>query len=62
MILDDHDEMDVQRMPQQTEGGGYAWEEQYKRSWDVIQEDASGQISMTAMRMQELLKRRKSVF
>lgn len=43
------------------DSGGYAWEEQYKRSWDVIQEDAHGLLSTGTLRMQELLKRRKYV-
>ncbi|KAJ1945255.1 hypothetical protein GGF37_001787, partial [Kickxella alabastrina] len=41
--------------------GGYAWEEEYKRSWDVIQEDASGSIqsSITDLNSQRSRKRRQ---
>ncbi|KAJ2779619.1 hypothetical protein GGI15_003810 [Coemansia interrupta] len=40
--------------------GGYTWEEEYKRSWDVIQEDASGSIqsSITGISSQHQRKRR----
>ncbi|KAJ2394830.1 hypothetical protein GGI05_001860, partial [Coemansia sp. RSA 2603] len=40
--------------------GGYTWEEEYKRSWDVIQEDASGSIqsSITGIAEQQKRKRR----
>ncbi|KAJ2722528.1 hypothetical protein GGI07_003235 [Coemansia sp. Benny D115] len=39
--------------------GGYAWEEEYKRSWDVIQEDASGSIQSSIMSISEQRKRQK---
>ncbi|KAJ2692121.1 hypothetical protein H4R19_006220 [Coemansia spiralis] len=41
--------------------GGYAWEEEYKRSWDVIQEDASGSIQSSVAGISEQLKRRRRV-
>ncbi|KAJ2464185.1 hypothetical protein GGI02_005051, partial [Coemansia sp. RSA 2322] len=40
--------------------GGYAWEEEYKRSWDMIQEDESGSIQsiVTGLNDQRSRKRR----
>ncbi|KAJ2859272.1 hypothetical protein FB639_005805, partial [Coemansia asiatica] len=39
--------------------GGYAWEEEYKRSWDVIQEDASGSIQSSIMGINDQRKRKR---
>ncbi|KAI8323260.1 TFIIH basal transcription factor complex, subunit SSL1 [Martensiomyces pterosporus] len=39
--------------------GGYAWEEEYKRSWDVIQEDESGSLQSAVQGIQEQLKRKR---
>ncbi|KAI9500522.1 Ssl1-like-domain-containing protein [Coemansia spiralis] len=39
--------------------GGYAWEEEYKRSWDAIQEDDSGSIQSVVKHMSEQLKRKR---
>ncbi|KAJ2682710.1 hypothetical protein GGH99_004630 [Coemansia sp. RSA 1285] len=39
--------------------GGYAWEEEYKRSWDAIQEDDSGSIQSAVKHMSEQQLRRK---
>ncbi|KAJ2158579.1 hypothetical protein GGF46_003671 [Coemansia sp. RSA 552] len=39
--------------------GGYAWEEEYKRSWDVIQEDASGSIQSSVEGISDQRKRRR---
>ncbi|KAJ2041756.1 hypothetical protein IW146_007922 [Coemansia sp. RSA 922] len=39
--------------------GGYAWEEEYKRSWDVIQEDASGSIQSIVLGINDQQRRRR---
>ncbi|KAI8977409.1 Ssl1-like-domain-containing protein [Mycotypha africana] len=39
--------------------GGYAWEEEYKRSWDVLQEDAEGRLSSVVSQLQQQRKRRR---
>ncbi|KAJ2880984.1 hypothetical protein IWW38_005865, partial [Coemansia aciculifera] len=39
--------------------GGYAWEEEYKRSWDVIQEDASGSIQSAVMGLNDQRSRKR---
>jgi len=39
--------------------GNYSWEEEYKRSWDVIQEDESGSLSSVVDRLQQQLKRKR---
>ncbi|KAJ3364720.1 hypothetical protein GGF31_008931 [Allomyces arbusculus] len=41
------------------ENGGYAWEEEYKRSWDVLQEDENGLISTTVTQLSNQLKRKR---
>jgi transcription initiation factor TFIIH subunit 2 len=45
--------------PTTTANNGYTWEEQYKRSWDVIQEDAEGSLATAALKLQDQLKRRR---
>ena len=42
-----------------TNNGNYSWEEQYKRSWDVIQEDQNGRIATSRIKMNQLLARRR---
>ncbi|RCI06506.1 hypothetical protein CU098_007166 [Rhizopus stolonifer] len=39
--------------------GGYAWEEEYKRSWDILQEDAEGNLSSVVSQLQQQRKRRR---
>ncbi|KAI8145246.1 Ssl1-like-domain-containing protein [Fennellomyces sp. T-0311] len=38
---------------------GYAWEEEYKRSWDVLQEDEEGRLSSVVAQLQQQRKRRR---
>ncbi|KAI9315170.1 Ssl1-like-domain-containing protein [Dichotomocladium elegans] len=38
---------------------GYAWEEEYKRSWDVLQEDEEGRLSSVVAQLQHQRKRRR---
>ncbi|KAF7728355.1 hypothetical protein EC973_006296 [Apophysomyces ossiformis] len=38
---------------------GYSWEEEYKRSWDVLQEDAEGRLSSVVAHLQQQRKRRR---
>lgn len=41
--------------------GGYAWEEEYKRSWDVIQEDAQGSIQSSIQVLYQQNRRHRRV-
>lgn len=41
--------------------GGYAWEEEYKRSWDILQEDAEGRLSSVVSQLQQQRKRRRYI-
>jgi transcription initiation factor TFIIH subunit 2 len=41
------------------EGGGYAWEEKYKRSWDLVQEDAYGSLQAVISSLQQQLLKKK---
>ncbi|KAJ2662031.1 hypothetical protein IWW48_002090 [Coemansia sp. RSA 1200] len=59
---DDDDYIDIDDTgPEGLKGadGGYAWEEEYKRSWDAIQEDDSGSIQSAVKHMSEQQLRRK---
>ncbi|KAJ2237428.1 hypothetical protein GGF40_003900 [Coemansia sp. RSA 1286] len=60
--MDEDDYIDIDDTgPEGLKGadGGYAWEEEYKRSWDVIQEDASGSIQSSIMDINDQRKRRR---
>ncbi|CAI2167815.1 9146_t:CDS:2 [Funneliformis geosporum] len=48
---------EIQTNTQQT---GYAWEEEYKRSWDVLQEDEDGSLKRTVENLQQ--RKRKRLF
>jgi transcription initiation factor TFIIH subunit 2 len=50
--IDTHENEDAQQ-------GGYSWEEEYKRSWDVLQEDAEGRLSSVVAHLQQQMKRRR---
>ncbi|KAG2173579.1 hypothetical protein INT43_004997 [Umbelopsis isabellina] len=50
--IDTHENEDAQ-------GGGYSWEEEYKRSWDVLQEDSEGRLSSVVAQLQQQMKRRR---
>ena len=41
------------------EGAGYAWEEKYKRSWDLVQEDAYGSLQGVISTLQQQLLKKK---
>lgn len=57
---DDYIDVDDTYDPNQEEGkGGYAWEEEYKRSWDVLQEDSEGRLSSVVSQLQQQRKRRR---
>ncbi|CAB4383312.1 TFIIH basal transcription factor complex, subunit SSL1 [Rhizophagus irregularis] len=47
---------EIQNTAQQT---GYSWEEEYKRSWDVLQEDEDGSLKRTVENLQHRMKRKK---
>ncbi|KAJ1899878.1 hypothetical protein LPJ81_004056 [Coemansia sp. IMI 209127] len=60
--VDDDDYIDIDDTgPEGLKGadGGYAWEEEYKRSWDAIQEDDSGSIQSAVKHMSEQLRRKR---
>ncbi|ORX66613.1 Ssl1-domain-containing protein [Linderina pennispora] len=60
--VEDEDYIDIDDTgPEGLKGadGGYAWEEEYKRSWDVIQEDESGSLQSAVQGIQEQLKRKR---
>ncbi|KAI9105872.1 Ssl1-like-domain-containing protein [Phlyctochytrium arcticum] len=40
-------------------GEGYSWEEEYKRSWDILQEDEQGSLNSVVANIQQQLKRRR---
>ncbi|KAI8821039.1 Ssl1-like-domain-containing protein [Fimicolochytrium jonesii] len=42
-----------------TSGQGYSWEEEYKRSWDILQEDEQGSLVGAVNSIQQQLKRRR---
>ncbi|KAJ1859185.1 hypothetical protein GGH12_002931 [Coemansia sp. RSA 1822] len=59
---DDDDYIDIDDTgPEGLKGadGGYAWEEEYKRSWDVIQEDATGSIQSSVLGISDQRKRKR---
>ena len=51
---DDHD------TPEQLKGnnGGYSWEDEYRRSWDIVQEDESGSLETIVSGLVESQKKR----
>ncbi|KAJ2556697.1 hypothetical protein EV175_001827 [Coemansia sp. RSA 1933] len=60
--VDDDDYIDIDDTgPEGLKGadGGYAWEEEYKRSWDAIQEDDSGSIQSAVKHMSEQMRRKR---
>ncbi|KAJ3273452.1 hypothetical protein HK104_004275 [Borealophlyctis nickersoniae] len=54
-ILDDEDVGNLRGVS----GQGYAWEEEYKRSWDELQEDEYGSLQGAVASIQQQLKRRR---
>ncbi|CAO3661069.1 unnamed protein product [Rhizopus microsporus] len=59
----DEDYIDIDDTYDEQQGeaatGGYSWEEEYKRSWDVLQEDAEGNLSSVVSQLQQQRKRRR---
>lgn len=43
------------------DGGQYSWEEQYKRSWDTVQEDEEGTLNTALMQLIQMQKRRSEL-
>ncbi|KAJ3035474.1 hypothetical protein HDV00_003723 [Rhizophlyctis rosea] len=54
-IMDDDDHNQLRG----ESGQGYAWEEEYKRSWDVLQEDEQGSLQGVVASLQQQMKRRR---
>lgn len=60
-LIDDDDADDEKK----AEGGGdkgYSWEEEFKRSWEVVQEDDSGSLKSLVTTLQLQLKKRRYEF
>lgn len=55
-LMDDDDDN-----KEENEGGdkGYAWEEEFKRSWEVVQEDDQGTLKSLVANLQQQLKKRR---
>lgn len=56
---DDEDIIDVDDSSLQTNQANYAWEEEYKRSWDVLQEDEHGSLAGVVNSLQQAAKRKR---
>jgi len=56
---DDEDFIDVDDSSLQTNQANYAWEEEYKRSWDVLQEDEHGSLAGVVNSLQQAAKRKR---
>ena len=57
----DVDNIDIDHLvrPHAGAGGGYVWEAEYKRSWDVIQEDEHGSLQGVVASLQREMKRKR---
>ena len=54
-----HDNDDVdEHVLRGASGAGYLWEEAYKRSWDVLEEDADGSLSTVIAAINAAKRRR----
>ncbi|KAG0328748.1 hypothetical protein BGZ99_004608 [Dissophora globulifera] len=58
---DDDDFVDVDDSSLQTNQANYAWEEEYKRSWDVLQEDEHGSLAGVVNSLQKAAKRKRQL-
>ncbi|KAF9974790.1 hypothetical protein BGZ73_001724 [Actinomortierella ambigua] len=58
-IVEDEDIIDVDDSSLQTNQANYAWEEEYKRSWDVLQEDEHGSLTTIVNTLQQAAKRKR---
>ncbi|KAL1914932.1 uncharacterized protein VTP21DRAFT_7848 [Calcarisporiella thermophila] len=58
---DEHIDVDdtIDDSQHNTQQVGYSWEEEYKRSWDIVQEDEHGSIQSVVANLQQQLKRRR---
>lgn len=61
VVEDDDDIIDVDDSSLQNNQAGYAWEEEYKRSWDVLQEDEHGSLAGVVNSLQQAAKRKRYV-
>ncbi|KAF9082047.1 hypothetical protein BGX29_001544 [Mortierella sp. GBA35] len=59
MVEDDEDIIDVDDSSLQNNQANYAWEEEYKRSWDVLQEDEHGSLAGVVNSLQQAAKRKR---
>ena len=62
IVADDEDEQIETGKPSALKGagGGYAWEDEYRRSWDIVQEDASGSLEGIVSDLVDARKRRRA--
>lgn len=61
MVEDDEDIIDVDDSSLMNNQANYAWEEEYKRSWDVLQEDEHGSLAGVVNSLQQAAKRKRYV-
>ncbi|ODV86248.1 hypothetical protein CANARDRAFT_27501 [[Candida] arabinofermentans NRRL YB-2248] len=56
----DQNAVSQKKAPEALKGasGGYAWEDEYRRSWDIVQEDESGSIESIVLGLVESQKKR----
>ncbi|KAG0348122.1 hypothetical protein BG004_006025 [Podila humilis] len=59
IVEDDEDIIDVDDSSLQNNQANYAWEEEYKRSWDVLQEDEHGSLAGVVNSLQQKAKRKR---
>ncbi|KAG4300728.1 hypothetical protein PCANB_003050 [Pneumocystis canis] len=47
------------RLPRQNPTISYVWEKEYRRSWDIVQEDQQGSLATTLLQMEQAGKRKR---
>lgn len=62
MVEDDEDIIDVDDSSLMNNQANYAWEEEYKRSWDVLQEDEHGSLAGVVNSLQQAAKRKRYIY
>lgn len=62
MFEDDEDIIDVDDSSLMNNQANYAWEEEYKRSWDVLQEDEHGSLAGVVNSLQQAAKRKRYIY
>jgi transcription initiation factor TFIIH subunit 2 len=52
------DEIEDANAHAQSTGAAYTWEAQYKRSWDMLQEDAEGTLNTALLQLMQQQQRK----